>query len=107
MTEAEKINAVRAFAGVDSTEYPDTTVQVFLNIAESKALSRLYPYTRPTDATLPSKYEIIVCELASRILLKQGAGGEKAHNENGVNRTYGSVNEEDLLSEITPYCEVF
>jgi hypothetical protein len=31
---------------------------------------------------------------------KRGAEGEKSHNENGINRTYESV--EELLKEVVP-----
>ena len=105
MTDAEKITMFRVLTDEnDVTEVPDTVVAVYLDLASDAIKSRRYPFGVPTvdgvpvDATLG--YEKLQVRLASRYWQRRGAEGETAHNESGVNRTYGSVNDEDLLSEV-------
>ena len=103
MTVAEKISTVKAFVENDETA-TDAVVTVYLEKAKAAILRRLYPWGQWTDeTTVPLKYEMLQCELASRYFLKKGAEGEYIHDENGVNRHYNSANDEDLLSEVVPY----
>ena len=54
-----------------------------------------------------SKYDVLQCRIASYLLNKRGAEGEKAHSENGVSRTYSSTDiPQELLNEITPFARV-
>lgn len=106
MTEAEKITTVQTLVEND-TAATDAVVTVYLKDAESAILRRLYPWGIPETATsVPSEYEMLQCKLAMRYFLKRGAEGEYIHDENGTNRHYGSVNDEDLLSEVVPYAKV-
>lgn len=107
MTDQEKISTVQVLVENDPTA-TDAVVTVYLAKAESAILRRLYPYGIPSTVTdlIPEKYELLQCELASRYFLKRGAEGEYIHDENGTNRHYGSVNDEDLLSEVVPYAKV-
>lgn len=85
----------------------DALVGVYLNDAKAAILRRLYPFGIPeTVIDVPPIYEMLWCKLAARYFLRRGAEGEKLHEENGINRQYGSVNDEDLLSEVTPYAWV-
>ena len=87
-------------------EVADGKVLAFLEKAKQVILRRLDPLgvVNPTD--VPNIYAMLQCELAARYYYRQGGEGETAHSENGVNRTYGSVNDEDLLREIMPYVKV-
>ena len=88
---------------------PDTSeekMNAYLAKAESVILRRLDPLDAVGATVVPDKYEMLQCELAARYSFRAGGEGELAHNENGVNRTYGSVNDEDLLREIMPYVKV-
>ena len=107
MTDQEKISTVQVLVENDPTA-TDAVVTVYLAKAESAILRRLYPYGIPSTVTdsIPEKYELLQCELASRYFLKRGAEGEYIHDENGTNRHYGSVNDEDLLGEVVPYAKV-
>lgn len=79
-------------------------VTVYLQDAQAAILRRLYPFGIPTEVNaVPPIYEMLWCKLAARYFLRRGGEGETAHAENGVERKYGSVNDEDLLSEVTPY----
>lgn len=105
MSDTEKITIVQTLVSNDP-EATDAVVSVYLKDAEAAILRRLYPWGLPDDATVPSEYEMLQCKLAMRYFLKRGAEGEYIHDENGTNRHYGSVNDEDLLQEVVPYAKV-
>ncbi len=106
MTINEKIATVKTL--VNDSTLTDTFVTTYLNKAESAIRNRMYPFNLPIDKTtgepitfaVPAKYEMLQCELACRYILRRGAEGEETHNENGINRTYGSINDSDLLMEV-------
>ena len=104
MTDSEKIALIKATS--DATD--DAVISAFLLKAKYAILNRLYSawHEWPEDADLPARYDLLQCELAIRYYNRQGAEGESAHNENGISRTYGSVDDADLLRSITPLCEV-
>ena len=87
MTQSEKIATTRTL--INDSEISEDTISVYLNKAKSAIRNRMYPFSMPTENfEVPLKYEMLQCELACR------------HNENGINRTYGSINDSDLLSEV-------
>jgi hypothetical protein len=88
----------------DST-IDSSIITVYLSLASKRILQRLYPFDS-TQTTLPSEYEYMQCELASRMYLRRGAEGEMSHSENGISRSYGTVNDEDILSQIVPFVQV-
>ena len=51
-----------------------------------------------------TKYKSLIVDLALASITKYGAEGQKAHSENGINRTYDSAGQypEALLSRIVP-----
>lgn len=102
MTDAEKIAMVQAI--VDDSEATDALVAVYLKDAEAAMLRRRYPFGVPDGAMITD--EMLQVKLAARYYLRRGGDGEKSHNENGINRAYGSVNDEDLLMEIVPLAKV-
>lgn len=106
MTEEEKIQVVQSL--VDNDEgATSAVVEVYLAVAKNTILSRLYPYGIPEDVTdIPSRYDYVQCRLAMRYFLRRGAEGEISHSENGIGRTYGSVNDGDILSEVVPYARL-
>lgn len=101
MTEAEKVERVQALLGGDE-EATDALLTIYLDDAEQAILNRIYPFGVPTDAEMPTRYESIQCKLAQRYFLRRGAEGEISHHENGVNRSYDSVDDEDLFKTIVP-----
>ena len=110
MTIAEKINQVKVMMNIstDTTDadWTDGVILAYLNISASKILNRAFPYA--TDITeVPTKYEMLQCEIAIYLLNKRGAEGQTSHSENGISRGYESADvPESMLKEITPYCEV-
>lgn len=104
MTDNEKINLVQAFIG-DNPDATDKIISAYLSVAKSAVLNRMN--VNVTECSqVPAKYDIIQCRLAERYFNRRGAEGEKTHSENGINRTYGSVNDEDLLGEIVPIVRI-
>lgn len=99
MTTEEKLQIVQTLIGAD-TEASDALLAVYLDDAKDAILQRRYPFSRPDGVDVPAAYERIQCRLAARYFLRRGAEGEISHNEDGVNRTYASVNDDDLLSEV-------
>lgn len=84
-------------------EENDTLLSFFLNSAKQKILDKLYPFDS-TKTELPSRYETKAVEIAVYLYNKQGAEGEVAHNENGMNRTYESADvPPSMLRGIVPF----
>jgi hypothetical protein len=103
MTDDEKLAKVKLlYLGTDS----DETINAYLDIAASKVIKKAFPYR--TDVTeVPTMYESNQLEIAVYLLNKQGAEGETSHNENGVNRSYGSGSiPNSMLKDIVPFGEV-
>lgn len=106
MTRAEKIAMVKTLVESDPGA-TDEVVGVYLNLALNAMLERLYPYDSDKDSgDVPVRYDTLQCELAARYYLRRGGQGEINHEENGVNRQYGTVDDEDVLKRLTPFAKV-
>ena len=106
MTDAEKITMVKALVESDA-EATDEVVAVYLQLACSAMIERLFPYDPEKSAEdLPERYDTIQCELAARYFLRRGGQGELSHEENGINRSFASVDDDDILKRLTPYAKV-
>lgn len=107
MTDEQKVAMVQALVGDDAEIATAALISIYLQLACSKMLERLYPFdTDKTASDIPSRYDTVQCELAARLYTRRGGEGETSHEENGVNRTYGSVDDEDILSRLTPFVKV-
>ena len=87
-------------------EITDDVVTLYLQDAKDAIMQRLYPFGVPQDAEFPHKYETLSCKLAVRYISRRGAEGEDTHNENGINRSYATVDDDDLLCVVTPFAKV-
>ena len=106
MTQAEKIAMVKILVENDA-EATDEIVPVYLSLALNTMLERLFPYdSEKGSENVPVRYDTLQCELAARYFLRRGGQGEINHEENGVNRQYGSVDDEDILKRLTPFAKV-
>lgn len=105
MTLAEKILYVKTLVNND-TDATDTLITALLTKAEKAIQNRMYPFRLPIEEgqeitfSVPPKYEVLQCELAMRYFNRRGGEGEILHTENGIDRHYGSINDEDLLMEV-------
>lgn len=104
MTTAEKITIVKTLTG--DTAASDALISVYLDDAKAAILRRRYPFGIPENADVEAIYEMLQVKLATRYYLRRGGEGETRHSENGIDRTYGSVNDEDLLMEVTSFAKV-
>lgn len=106
MTDEQKLAIVKVYCENDP-KATNEVLLVYLQMAQHKMLERLYPFDSSRDVSdIPSRYEMIQCELAGRYFLRQGGQAETSHEENGVNRTYGNVEDEDILSRLTPFAKI-
>lgn len=106
MTNQEKIAMVQTLVESDA-DATDAVVAVYLSLACNAMLERLFPYDPDKAATdIPSRYDTIQCELAARYFLRRGGQAELNHEENGINRSYASVDDDDVLKRLTPYAKV-
>ncbi len=105
MTDAEKLTYTTALCDNDP-EATEALVSTLLKEAKLAILVRRFPFGFTEDTEVETRYEGLQCKLAARYFFKRGAEGEKTHNENGINRSYDSSNEEDLLQEVTPKAKV-
>ena len=104
MTDNEKITMVQAFF----EDAPSTAVcTAALLKGRYAVMQQRYGLVGFTDDTpFPVQFEMEQCELAARWISRQGGYGEIAHNENGINRTYASEDDSDILKRIPPYAKV-
>lgn len=87
MTQEQKLASLRL--KLNNPQESDETLLDILNDAQERILNKIYEVVnRPSDATLPSKYDSLQVMLAVEMYNKRGAEGESTHNENGINRTY-------------------
>lgn len=98
MTQDEKMAMVKNLAN-DST-VTDAVAMSYLTLAENKILQRAYPFKDISSLSVPAKYDALQCELAVRLLHRRGIEGEVSNTDNGVHRNFGSVNDDDILSEV-------
>lgn len=106
MTNQEKIAMVQTLVESDA-DATDAVVAVYLSLACNAMLERLFPLDPEKDETdIPSRYDTIQCELAARYFLRRGGQAELNHEENGINRSYASVDDDDVLKRLTPYAKV-
>ena len=106
MTKQEKIAMVKTLVENDS-EATDAVVSVYLNLAGNAMVERLYPYDPDKGISdIPERYDVTQCELAARFYLRRGGQGEINHEENGINRSYATVDDEDILKRLTPFAKV-
>lgn len=108
MTDSQKIVFTQTLIGEDA-DATDELIAVYLSEAEAAILRRLYRVygNVPDAAAVPPMYDILSCKLAARYFFRRGGEGEIEHSENGVSRSYGSVNDEDLLMEVMPYARTY
>lgn len=106
MTTADKIAMTQVLIGPEA-EATESEVIVYLSIAEQKIIDKAFPFKHDEIITMPSKYDILQCEIACYLYNKKGAEGETVHNENGINRTYENADVPDsMLKAVIPYCGV-
>lgn len=90
---------------INDVSVTSTQIQTYLALAASRILNALYPFGG-APANVPDQYQMLQCELAVRMIARRGGEGEISHSENGIARTYGSVDDSDIISRLAPYVGV-
>lgn len=89
MTLEEKYNVFQR----DLNEEVDFDVfKDYLRFSTERILNHRYPFGT-TLVEVEPKYENQQIELAIVLYNQRGAEGEKVHNENGINRSYRTIDE--------------
>lgn len=103
MTEDEKVQLVQQL--ITDVSVTTTMIQSYLALAANRILNRVWPFGG-APSEWPTQYDLVQVELTVRMVARRGGEGEISHSENGVSRTYGSVDDEDILRALTPYVGV-
>lgn len=102
MTNAAMQMLLSQMTGESDTE----TLVAYLSLAETKILRRLYPFDSEITV-MPVQYAENQIDIAAYLLNKRGAEGQTSHNENGIDRKYGSADvPEEYFRGIVPYAKV-
>ena len=103
MTEDEKVQLVEQL--ITDVAVTTAMIESYLALAADRILSRVWPFGG-APAEWPTQYDMVQVQLTVRMIARRGGEGEIAHSENGVSRTYKSVDDEDILGQLTPYVGV-
>lgn len=97
MTIEQKVEYMKTM--MNDTSLNDETAIVYLNLAKQKIINHIYPFDNSVE--IPDKYDYQQIELAIVLFNQRGVEGESSHSENGVSRSYNSV--EKILNSIPRY----
>ena len=100
MTISEKIEAMSVAIAPDTAD--KRVLETQLEEAGAMILSKMHPFGYPEDMVIPSRYERLQIKLAVELYTQRGAEGQVSHSENGVTRTWPSVNR--ILAQIPSHC---
>lgn len=103
MTEDDKVQMVQTL--ISDVTVTTAMIQVYLALAADQILGYVYPFGGAPEEW-PTQYDLTQVQLAVRKIARRGGEGETSHIENGVSRTYGSVDDSDLLKDLMPYAGV-
>ena len=100
MTISEKIEAMSVAIAPDTADKRVLGCQ--LEEAGALILNKMYPFGYPENMVLPARYDRLQIKLAVELYTQRGAEGQASHTENGVTRTWPSVNR--ILAQIPSHC---
>lgn len=103
MTEDEKVQLVEQL--ITDVAVTTAMIESYLALAADRILRRVWPFGG-APAEWPTQYDMVQVQLTVRMIARRGGEGEISHSENGVSRSYKSVDDEDILGQLTPYVGV-
>lgn len=103
MSENEKIALCQQM--IPDANVTPGVISAYLNLSMQRIVDRLYPFGSVL-MDLPSRYDMLQCELAVRMIARRGGEGEVSHSENGISRSWDSADDMDLLQRIVPFVGV-
>lgn len=105
MAELSQLEKLKIWLDMkDSDTSHDQKLQLMLDRAESVIRHKR---NWPDDEAMETRWNELQIQIAIFLYNKQGAEGEKSHDENGVKRIYENADIPDsLLNDITPIVKV-
>lgn len=100
----EKLQQLKIMLCIDGNDEDDLLI-LLLTQSGKKIVRAVYPYQDTSDMDVPSRYDFLQLEVAERMYNLRGAEGETAHIENGVHRTYESI-EDFIRNNVVAFCGV-
>jgi hypothetical protein len=98
LSQLQKLKIWLDIADSDTTQ--DSKLDLMLTRAESKIKERR---RWPIDQPMETRWNELQIQIAIVLYNKQGAEGEKEHDENGVKRFYENADiPNSLLNDVTP-----
>lgn len=99
-----KLQQLKIMLGISGND-EDELLELLLTQAGNRIVGVVYPYKDTSDMELPPRYGFLQLEVAERMYNLRGAEGEKEHIENGVHRTYESI-EDFIRNNVVAFCGV-
>lgn len=103
MSENEKIALCQQM--IPDANVTAEVIAAYLNLSLQRIADKLYPFGSENQ-TVPSRYDLLQCELAVRMIARRGGEGEVNHSENGISRTWANADDRDLLERVVPFVGV-
>lgn len=100
----KKLQQLKIMLGISGND-EDELLELLLTQACDRIVGVVYPYNDTSDMELPPRYGFLQLEVAERMYNLRGAEGEKEHIENGVHRTYESI-EDFIRNNVVAFCGV-
>lgn len=100
----KKLQQLKIMLGIDGTD-EDELLTLLLTKAGEKIVGTVYQYQDTSNIEVPYRYSFLQLEVAERMYNLRGAEGEKEHIENGVHRTYESI-EDFIRNNVVVFCGV-
>ena len=103
---ANQITLLQKLVGEDADP---TVLALYLDIAKSKILERLYPIADKDrdEYELPTFYEMLQLQIAQYYYTNAGSYGLVSHTEQGVTDTFASADiPKDFVKYILPYASI-
>lgn len=103
MTDEQKVQMIQQL--ITDMTVTSEEIRSYLALSADRIINRIWPFGGAPMAWT-SQYDLVQVQLAVRMITRKGGEGEISHSENGVSRTYGSVDDEDILNQLVPYAGV-
>lgn len=103
MTDEQKVQMIQQL--ITDMTVTSEEIRSYLALSADRIINRIWPFGGAPMAW-PSQYDLVQVQLAVRMIARKGGEGEISHSENGVSRTYDSVDDEDILNQLAPYAGV-
>lgn len=100
MTISEKLAAMDVGIAPDEEENRGV-LEAMLMEAEALILNKMYPFGYEENKAVPARYERLQIKLAIELYTQRGAEGQASHSENGITRTWPTVNR--ILAQVMPH----